>query len=79
MSSGALALNSIAAFTTLRASENGNRMRARHDFGPERMQPVLELRHHAEVATAAAHGPVEIAVLVRVGVQKLAVSGDDVD
>ncbi len=79
MSSGAVVLNSIAAFTTLRASENGNRIVPAMTSGPNGCKPVLELRHHTEVSAAAAHGPVEVGVLVRVGVQKLAVGGDDVD
>ena len=44
---------------------------------PHRMQAELELRHHSEVAAAAANGPEEIGVLVRTGPQDPAIGNDD--
>ena len=43
------------------------------------MQPVLEFRHDAEVAAAAADSPEQIRILLLTGVQQLAVGGHDVD
>ncbi len=42
------------------------------------MQAELEVRHDAEVAAAAADGPVEVRVLVGIRVQQAAVGGHDV-
>jgi hypothetical protein len=42
------------------------------------MEAILERRHHAEVAAAAAKSPEEVGVLVGAGTQELPVSGDHV-
>ena len=51
---------------------------ARDDLALHRVQAELEVRHDAEVAAAAADGPVEVRVLVGVRVQQAAVGGHDV-
>ncbi len=43
------------------------------------MEVVLEGRHDAEVAAAAANRPEEVGVLVRAGTQDITVGGDDLD
>src|SRR5690606_21423846 len=47
-----------------------------HDL-TDRVQPVLEPGHDAEVATAAAERPEEIRMRLGIDAQKLAVRGDD--
>ena len=41
------------------------------------VEPIVELRHHAEVASSAADGPEQVGVVVRVDGEDLAIGGDD--
>jgi hypothetical protein len=52
--------------------------RAGEDERADRMQAVLQRRHHPEVATATAQRPEQLGVLALAGGDELAVSGDHV-
>jgi hypothetical protein len=49
------------------------------DVRPERVKLELELRHHAEVAAAAAQGPEQVGILVVARTHEFAFGGDELD
>src|SRR5438477_12604451 len=49
------------------------------DHWPDRNQPVLEGRHHAEIAAAATDGPEQIRVLLDASLQRPSLRCDQLD
>ena len=65
--------------STSRALAIGNVTDPGDHLALHRVQAELEIRHHAEVAAAAAHAPEQLRILFGAGVPQLPVRGDHVD